>query len=135
MGAVQSAWVHDGTHKASCLLHGSAFRPAHSWLPAGEWTKQTAELLETGTVSMKRPGTVERQNGRVAMTVLHAHHHLQEEEVDVTPSTADPARGDPSKWAGQTVGVAVPLYLCSGLQCTLRSSRAIATFCCVRQCS
>eukprot|EP00891_Asterochloris_glomerata_P005689 jgi/Astpho2/5689/fgenesh1_pg.00079_%23_100_t len=67
----------------------------------GEWTEQTAELLETGTVSMQRPGTVDRQNGRVAMTVLHAHHHLQE-EVDAVPSTADPARGDPSKWAGQT---------------------------------
>ena len=66
------------------------------------------------------------------MTVLHAHHHLQE-EVDVVPSTANPGRGHPSKWAGQTVGLAVPLHLCGSLQCALRSSRVTAIFCLIRQ--
>ena len=89
-------------------------------LPAGEWTEQTAELLETGTVSMKRPGTVDRQNGRVAMTVLHANHHLQE-DVDVFPSSASPARGDPAKWAGQMVGLGCPYTSAAEQQrnCTL----------------
>ena len=104
----------------SCMAALSGLLAA--WLPAGEWTEQTAELLETGTVSMQRPGTVDRQNGRVAMTVLHAHHHLQE-EVDAVPSTADPARGDPSKWAGQTVGLAVSSCLCPAA-CNARCTAA-----------